>query len=569
MSEIPETANTPKLEAYHFYEQEWEGYEELCDSFEWDVPEKFNVASYICDRWAHHAPDRTALHIKNDPRGKGQYTFGELHAAANRLANYFQSEGIERGDRIGVNVPQKAEAVIAHLAAWKMGAVTVPLSTLFGPDGLRYRLDDSGATACLVDDSTIDVYRSVADDLDTLDTVITVGDVEQEDGELDFWGAIEGHAETFETVTTAADDDLTIFYTSGTTGNPKGVRHAHRMLLGHLPLFVSWFLSLDRTEEDVYWTPASWTWMGGLGIVVLPAMFYGRPTVGWNEQFEPADVFELVETYDISNYWIPPTALRMMMQEDEAAEQHDVSSVRTITSGGESLGRTIIDWVNKTFEGADVHEGYGQTEVNMIVGGCDPLDVIRPGKIGKAAPGQEIRIVDPETAEPTVERGEVGEISVKYDGNPACFKEYWNEPAKTDAKVQDGWLLMEDLGTMDEDGYVEFVSRKDDVIISAGYRIGPEEIEDSLAGHDAVADAAVVGVPDDTRGEIPKAYLNLTEGHSPTESLRDELKQHVKDRLAKYEYPRELEFVDELPRTATGKIKRTALREESETATSE
>jgi acetyl-CoA synthetase len=336
------------------------------------------------------------------------------------------------------------------------------------------------------------------------------------------------------------------------------------MLLGHLPLFASWFLSLELTEDDVYWTPASWTWMGGLGIVVLPAMFYGMPTVGWNEQFEPEDVFELVETYEITNYWIPPTALRMMMQEEEAAAQHDVSSVRTITSGGESLGKTIIDWVNETFEGADIHEGYGQTEVNMIVGGCEPLGVQRPGKIGKPAPGQEIRILDPDTAEPTVESGEIGEIGVKYEGNPACFKEYWNKPQKTDAKVQDGWLLMEDLGTMDEDGYVEFVSRKDDVIISSGYRIGPEEIEDSLAGHDAVADAGVIGIPDETRGEVPKAYIKLADGHSASEPLKQELKDHVKDRLAKYEYPRELEFIDELPKTATGKIKRVALENEYE-----
>jgi acetyl-CoA synthetase len=454
--------------------------------------------------------------------------------------------------------------VIAHLAAWKLGAVTVPLSTLFGPDGLRYRLNDSGALACLVDDSTIDVYREIADDLDDLATVLTVGDVETASGETDFWAAIEGHSDEFDTVTTAADDDLTIFYTSGTTGAPKGVRHAHRMLLGHLPLFASWFLSLELTEDDVYWTPASWTWMGGLGIVVLPAMFYGMPTVGWNEQFEPEDVFELVETYEITNYWIPPTALRMMMQEEEAAEQHDVSSVRTITSGGESLGKTIIDWVNETFEGADIHEGYGQTEVNMIVGGCEPLDAMRPGKIGKAAPGQEIQILDPETAEPTVERGEIGEIGVKYDGNPACFKEYWNKPEKTDTKIQDGWLLMEDLGTMDEDGYVEFVSRKDDVIISSGYRIGPEEIEDSLAGHDAVADAAVIGVPDDTRGEVPKAYITLADDYPSSESLEQELKDHVKNRLAKYEYPREMEFVEELPKTATGKLKRSALEEKAE-----
>lgn len=567
MYEIPETPDAPKLEAYHLYEQEWESYEELTNSFEWQVPETFNVASYTCDRWAEEHPDRMALQVKNDPRGKGEYTFGEVHAAANRLANYFQSEGITRGDRVGVNVPQKAESVITHLAAWKVGAVSVPLSTLFGPDALRYRLDDSGASACLVDDSTVDAYREIAEDLDALETVLAVGDVDQTDGETDFWDALEGHSDEFETVQTAPEDDLTIFYTSGTTGDPKGVRHAHRMLLGHLPLFTSWFLSLDLTDEDVYWTPASWTWMGGLGIVVLPAMYFGMPTVGWNEQFEPADVFELVEDYTITNFWIPPTALRMMMQEERAATRHDVSSVRTITSGGESLGETIIEWVNDAFEGADIHEGYGQTEANMVVGGCEPLDVLRPGKIGKEAPGHEVEILDPDTGEPTVEPGEVGEIGVKYEGNPACFKAYWNKPEKTDRKVQDGWLLTEDLGTIDEDGYLEFVSRTDDVIISSGYRIGPEEIEDSLAGHEAVADAGVIGIPDDERGEVPKAYVELAHGHDPSDALEGELKDHVKSRLAKYEYPRELEFIEELPQTETGKIRRVDLenRHENET----
>jgi acetyl-CoA synthetase len=566
MTEIPATSETPKLDAYHLHERDWESYEELMDSFEWEVPDEFNVATYICDRWAEADPDRVALYIKDDDRGQGEYTFGEIQTAANRLANHLAAQGVERGDRVGVNVPQKAEAVIGHVAVWKLGAVSVPLSTLFGPDGLRYRLDDCGATACLVDEATIDVYRSVADDLDDLGTVLTVGDVDPAEGETDFWDALEGHSDEFETVTTAAEDDLTIFYTSGTTGDPKGVRHAHRMHLGHLPLFSTWFISLELTDDDVYWTPASWTWMGGLGIVVLPAMYYGKPTVGWNEQFEGEDVFELIETYGITNYWIPPTALRMMMQNEEAAEGRDLGSVRTITTGGESLGQTIVDWVKDVFSGADIHEGYGQTEANMVVGSSEPLGVQRQGKIGKAAPGHDVRILDPDTAEPTVDPGDIGEIGVRYEGDPACFKEYWNKPEKTAGKVKNGWLLTEDLGTADEDGYIEFVSRKDDVIISAGYRIGPEEVEDSLAGHDAVADAGVIGVPDDERGEVPKAYVRLAEGVEPSESLAEELQQHVKDRLAKYEYPRHIEFIDELPKTATGKIKRADLETREEGA---
>ena len=564
MSDVPVTPEAPKLEAYHLHEQEWDSYEELVDSFKWELPDEFNVATYTCDRWADSEPDRTALYIKDDPHGQEEYTFGEIQAAANQLANYLEARGVERGDRVGVNVPQKPEAVIGHLATWKLGAISVPLSTLFGEDGLRYRLNDSGATAALIDEATYGVFESVRDDLDDLQTTLTVGNDDRTGDETAFWDALNGQSTEFETVTTTPEDDLTIFYTSGTTGDPKGVRHAHRMLLGHLPLFSTWFISLNLTDDDVYWTPASWTWMGGLGIVVLPAMFYGKPTVGWNEQFEGEDVFELVEQYGITNYWIPPTALRMMMQNDDAADQYDLSSVRTITSGGESLGKTIVDWVKETFAGTDIHEGYGQTEANMVVGGCEPLGADRHGKIGKAAPGQEIQILDPKTAEPIVEHGEVGEIGVKYDGNPVCFKKYWNKPKKTEGKVKNGWLLTEDLGTMDEDGYLEFISRKDDVIISSGYRIGPEEIEDSLTEHDAVADAGVIGVPDDLRGEVPKAYVQLADGYEPSDQLAEELQQHVKERLAKYEYPRQLEFIDELPKTATGKIRRTTLEEEYE-----
>lgn len=564
MYEVPETRDIPVLDSYHLHEREWASYDNLLDEFEWQLPEEFNVASYICDRWANEHPDRTALYIKDDPRGAGEYSFGELQTAANRLANYFRSQGIERGDRIGINVPQRPEAVVGHLAAWKLGAVSVPLSTLFGSEGLRYRLDDCSATACLVDESTIDIYRDVRDDLTDLTTTLAVGDIEPMESETPFWTALEGHSDAFDTVATTPEDDLTIFYTSGTTGDPKGVRHGHRMLLGHLPLFVAWFLNLELTEDDVYWTPAAWTWMGGLGIVVLPAMFFGRPTVGLNEQFDAADVFELIETYEITNFWIPPTALRMMMQEDDAAERYDISSVRAITSGGESLGKTIVDWVNETFEGAAIHEGYGQTEANMVVGGCEALGAMKPGKIGREAPGQTVRILDPETGEPTVDSGEVGEIGIRYEGNPVCLKSYWNKPEKTEAKVRNGWLLTEDLGTMDEDGYLEFVSRKDDVIISSGYRIGPEEIEDSLSGHEAVADAGVIGVPDDERGEVVKAYVQLADGYTPSDALADELQQYVKDRLAKYEYPRKIEFIDELPKTATGKIRRNDLERRHE-----
>ncbi|WP_440770679.1 acyl-CoA synthetase [Natronorubrum sp. DTA28] len=578
---------TPRLDAYHFDETEWDDYDHLREEFEWEVPNRFNMAAYVCDRWATTDPvdggesgdERVALYTETAAGEREQYTYEEFHEVTNRLANYFADAGIERGDRIGVNAPQTAETVFTHVAAWKLGAVSIPLSTLFGPDAISYRLDDSESRVCVVDESNVGAVREAAGEVPSLERILTVGGVdtaggadETVDAETDFWGAIEGCSSEFDTVDTEAEDDAIIMYTSGTTGEPKGVRHAHRMLLGHLPLFLTTFCNLELGDDDVYYTPAEWAWIASLFDVVVPGLYYGKPVVAYDGgQFDPETAFEILERYDVTNFFAPPTALRMMMQTADPGERYDIDSVRVIPSGGESLGQSIVDWAEETFDGAAVHEGYGQTEANLLVGDCTALAEFREGKMGLAAPGHDVRIVDTETAEPTVETGEIGEIAVRYEGNPVCFKEYLNKPERTERKVRNGWLLTEDLGTVDEDGYFTFKSRKDDVIISAGYRIGPEEIEESLAGHEAVADAAVIGVPDDERGEVPKAYVVTAagtdladgEGDDGTDSatLENTLQEHVRTRLAQYEYPREIEFVEELPKTATGKVRRADLRE--------
>jgi acetyl-CoA synthetase len=552
-----------RLDAYHFYEEDWDTYEQLRDAFEWDVPDRFNMARYLCDRWADDE-SRVALHAEDARGAEKTYTFSQMQNVANRLANYLRARGVERGDRVGVNLPQRPETVFAHLAVWKLGATSVPLSTLFGPDAVEYRLDDCDAVAAIVDESNIENVRAARASLSSLDTTLTVGDVTPADatGEEAFWDAIDDHSREFATVETDAGDDAMLIYTSGTTGDPKGVRHVHRFLLGHLPLFVTTNGNMELREGDVFWTPAEWAWIASLFDVVMPALYYGKPVVAYNGgEFDPETAFRIIERYGVSNFFAPPTALRMMMQVEDT-DRFDVGTLRTIASGGESLGQSIVDWAGETFGETAVHEGYGQTEANVLIGDCTALTEFREGYIGRPGPGHEVAIVDPETAEPTVEAGETGEIAVRYEDNPVCFVEYWNEPEKTAAKVQNGWLLTEDLGQMDEDGYVAFVGRKDDVIISAGYRIGPEEVEDSVAGHDAVADAAVIGVPDDERGEVPKAFVVLTGDTGPSDDLRESIRQHVRDRLAKYEYPREIEFVEELPKTATGKVRRASLRED-------
>jgi acetyl-CoA synthetase len=549
----------PRLDAYHFYEAEWEDYDALREAFDWEVPERFNMAAYVCDRWAEKR-GRVALFYEDGGGHTETYTFWQLRNAANRLANHLADAGVGRGDRVGVNAPQRPETVVSHLAAWKLGATSIPLSTLFGPDGLRYRLDDASAVAAVVDESNVGPFREARADLPDLHTALTLG-ADPGAGETDFHDALQGSSREFDTVDTDAEDEGLLIYTSGTTGDPKGVRHVQRVLLGHLPLFLTTLGNMELTDRDVFWTPSEWAWIASLFDVVFPAMYYGRPVLAYRGgQFDPETAFELIERYGVTNFFAPPTALRMMQQVEDPG-RFDVDSMRTIASGGESLGQTITEWADDVFPGAAVHEGYGQTEANMLVGDCTALMESREGKIGRAGPGHEVEIIDPDTAEATVPRGETGEIAVRYEGNPVCFTEYWNQPEKTDAKVTDGWLLTEDLGVVDEDGYVGFVGRKDDVIISAGYRIGPEEVEDSLASHPAVADAAVIGVPDEERGEVPKAFVVVASGHEPSEELAEALQDHVKDRLAKYEYPREIEFVEEMPTTTTGKVRRADLRE--------
>ena len=545
-----------RLDAYHFYEHSYEGYEKLRDDFEWEVPDQFNMAWYVCDRWADDK-GRVAVFGEDESGEEETYTFWQLQNATNRLANYLRTQGVTRGDRVGINTPQRVETVISHIACWKLGAVSVPLSTLFGPDAIEYRLSDSSAVAAIVDESNIDDFREASDGL-SLNSVLTVGNVEPGENEQKFWKIIPEHARDFELVETDSEDDAIIIYTSGTTGDPKGVRHAHRMLLGHLPLFLTTFGNMEMHDDDVFWTPAEWAWVASLFDVLFPGLYYGKPVVAYNGgQFDPDTAFRIIEEYGVSNFFGPPTALRMMMQTDP---DYRVDTLRTIAGGGESLGQDIVEWAEETFGGAAVHEGYGQTEANMLVGDCTALLEFREEMMGRAGPGHEIAIVDPETAEATVAAGDTGEIAVRYENNPVCFKEYWNKPEKTAAKVQNGWLLTEDLGWMDEDGYVAFESRKDDVIISAGYRIGPVEIEESLAEHEAVADVAVIGVPDDERGEVPKAFV-VANAATPDDSLRESLRQHVRDRLAQYEYPREIEFVADLPKTSTGKVRRASLRE--------
>ncbi|CTQ74705.1 acyl-CoA synthetase [Roseibium alexandrii] len=528
-------------------------YEELTGKFSWQIPERFNIGVAICDTWADKEPRREALVYAEEGQPAHSYSYGALKRLSNQLANLLKSRGIQQGDRIGVLMPQRPETAFAHIAALKLGGISIPLFVLFGEEALEYRLKDSGAKAVITDESGAAKLEKIHGSLPELTTVICADGAHH--GADDLWASMEGHEETFEPVDTQPDDPAIIIYTSGTTGQPKGALHGHRVLLGHLP-GVEMSHDFLGQPDDRIWTPADWAWIGGLLDVLMPALYLGVPVVACRfKKFTAEAAFQLLQDHTIRNAFIPPTALKMMRQLD-APEDRWQLNLRTVASGGETLGAELIDWGRKTF-GRTINEFYGQTECNMIVSSCSEIMDAHPGIMGKAVPGHELAIVN--------DAGEVlpsrtfGNIAVKRP-DPVMFLKYWNNEAATQKKFAGDWLLTGDTGEMDEDGWIRFVGRDDDVITSSGYRIGPGEIEDCLIKHPAVAMAGVIGKPDAQRTEIVKAYIILKQDVEPSDSLAKEIADFVKIRLAAHEYPREIEFVDALPMTTTGKVIRRQLR---------
>ncbi|WP_129112904.1 acyl-CoA synthetase [Halegenticoccus tardaugens] len=542
-------------------------YEAARSSFSWDIPEGYNLAYDLLRK--HDDATRPALYQAFPGGRRETYSFSDLDRRSNRLASALAARGVGRGDRVAVVVPQKPANVLTHLACWKLGAVSLPLSVLFGDDALRYRLRDSGARAVVADESVRETLASVAPDCPALETALVVDAGEdpstigkQADGAT-AWARFEvvlaDGDESFELADTDADTPAVVLYTSGSTGPPKGVLHGHGVWTGHCPAFWMYFEG-DVRGDAVYWTPADWAWIGALGDLVFPAWHYGRPVVGYPMgAFDPEAAFALAEEFDVTHAFVPPTAIRMMMGVAAPAERFDLS-LRAICSGGEPLTPEILDWATDELAGTVVNELYGQTEANLLVTNCRRWFPARPGSMGKAVPGHDVAVVDPETGEERP-RGEVGEIAVRREGDPVVFREYLDRPEKTAAASVDGWHLTGDLAVRDEEGYFWFKSRDDDLIITSGYRVGPGEIERVLLEHRAVEQVGVVGVPDETRGEIVKAFVQPATDAFDPDVVREELRDLVRDRLAKYEYPREIAFVEELPQTTTGKIQRRKLRE--------
>lgn len=529
-------------------------YEEVRGAFRWEIPERFNIAEAICDR--HVGRGGLALIAESGAGSVERLSFEDLQERSCRFANALAAHGIAQGDRIGILLPQCPEAVVAHLAAYRLGAVALPLFTLFGPDAIAYRLNDSGARAVISNAAGIEKLLGLCEALTA--NPLLIGIDERLDGRVLAFSDLLGRASPDHArVDTLAEDPAIILYTSGTTGNPKGVLHAHRVLLGHLP-GVELPHEFFPQPGDRMWTPADWAWAGGLMDVLLPSLFHAIPVVAKRlPKFDPDEAFAFLARHEIRNTFMPPTALKMMRQVADPA-RHGYR-LRSVASGGERLGDEMLDWGRSTF-GLTMNEFYGQTEANLTVANCASLMELREGSMGRAVPGHTVEIVDDEGRPVPV--GETGTIAVRTP-DPVMFLRYWNKPEATADKIRNGWLLTGDTGHRDRDGYVWFHGRNDDVIISAGYRIGPTEIEECLMQHPAVAMVAVIGVPDRVRGEVVKAFVVPREGTVADAALHADVQDFVKARLSAHEYPRQIEFRDSLPMTVTGKIRRKDLREEA------
>ena len=534
-------------------------YADIRTAHRWDVPPAFNIAEACCRRWADDRA-RFALYWEDEDGARAALTFWDLQQQANRLSNSLAAAGIARGDRVALILPQRPETIVAHLAVHQLGGIAVPLSFLFGPEALEYRLQNSSAKAAFVDPQSLPNLLPIRDRCAALALVVGVAGAAAPG--IESWASLQNAARDFTPVETRATDPALLIYTSGTTGPPKGALMPQQCLLGNLPGFTH---SHDGypLRGDLFWSPADWAWTGGLMDALLPALYFGQPIVGYRGRFDAERAFSLIERYGVRNTFLFPTALKLMMKAYPRPRDAFDIRLRSIMSAGEAVGTTVFEWARDAL-GVTINEMFGQTEMNYIVGNSHAAWPAKPGSMGRPYPGHRIAIIDDEGHErPAGEPGEVAVHRIAPDGSPdpVFFLEYFGNPEGTRNKFTGDWCRTGDIAVADADGYYWYQGRADDMFKAAGYRIGPSEIENCLVRHPAVANAAVVPSPDETRGNIVKAFIVLAPGHAPSPALEADIAQHVRQHLAPYEYPKEIEFIDALPMTTTGKVQRKVLRD--------
>ncbi len=566
--------------------------------FRWAVPTHFNMAEVCSRRWGVQADasSRVAVISHSVDGHMHTHSYAELSLAADALSHVLLNQGVQRGDRVAIVLPQRFETAVAYMAVLQLGAVAMPLSMLFGPEALAYRLQDSDAVLALVDEATVDNLLSVRAGCPALRCVVGL-DGAASRSDLGYSQAIAGQQRRFTLVQTQADEAAVLIYTSGTTGPPKGALIPHRALIGNLTGFVcsqNWFgfattvpqrplghgrgavkaaraasaMPPEPLVPTVFWSPADWAWTGGLMDALLPTLYFGRSIVAFNGRFSPELAFTLMQQHRVTHTFLFPTALKAMMKAYPRPRDSFDLQLLAIMSAGEAVGDAVFAYCQEQL-GVTVNEMFGQTEINYIVGNCAMPGgwPAKPGSMGRGYPGHRVAVIDDDGHECAV--GVPGDVAVSRfdvqgDPDPIFFLGYWKNPQATAAKFTGDWCRTGDVALRDADGYLWYQGRADDVFKAAGYRIGPSEIENCLVKHPAVANAAVVPKPDAERGAVVKAYVVLAPGFVGSDGLVAELQQHVRGKLAPYEYPKDIEFIAELPMTTTGKVQRRVLRLQEE-----
>jgi acetyl-CoA synthetase len=544
-------------------EPNMDDYDKTLDDFSYDkfkgeieffVDGKLNAAHVAVDRHLKtKIKDKTALHIIGEDWEKHP-TFKDLSKLSNKFANVLKAQGVQKGDRVFIFLPRIEELYTSFLGILKTGAIASTLFAAFGPDALYDRLADSEAKIIITDTSLKERVDKIREKLPKLEKVIITGEFSPADSELSFDKEMESADEEFDIVHMEPSDKAYMLYTSGTTGKPKGVVHTHYDII-HQHLTTKWILDLQ--PEDVYWCTADPGWVTGIAYGILGPMSNAITSIVDARRFSAEKWYKLINDYKVTVWYTAPTAIRMMMKEGaELAKKYDLSSLRHLASVGEPLNPEAI-WWGLDHLGLAFHDNWWQTETGGILIANYPCMDIKTGSMGKPFPGVTAAIIDNEGKElpPNTE----GNLAIK-PGWPSMMVEIWNNKEKYDSYFDKGWYLSGDKAKMDEDGYFWFIGRADDVINTAGHRVGPFEVESALVEHPAVAEAGVIGKPDEMYGEIIKAFIALKKGHEPSDELKDDIKKFIKKKLAGHAYPKEIEFRDNLPKTRSGKIMRRVLK---------
>lgn len=519
-----------------------------------------NIAHEAIDRHiSRKTRDKIALYWEGKDGSAESYTFIDLYRLTNCFANVLKGLGVSKGDRVFVFLDRLPELYISVFGAFKLGAVVGPLFSAFGPEAIRDRLQDSGAKVLVTSPELKERVYQVKADLPELKHIIIVNKNNRypsalKPGELSYEEAMAAASPEFKLVPTTKDDYAIMHYTSGTTGKPKGAAHVHQAILGH---YATAKYVLDLQADDIYWCTADPGWVTGTSYGMFGPWSNGITLVVYEGGFQAEGWYTILQKYGVTVWYTAPTAIRMLMKTgEELPKKYDLSSLRYICSVGEPLNPEAIVWGQKAF-GLAIHDNWWQTETGCILIANYPVQDIKLGSMGRPFPGITATILDDNGQE--LVPGEAGNLAIK-PGWPSMFRTYWNNKELYESRFKNGWYITGDRAIKDEDGYFWFVGRADDVINTAGHLVGPFEVESALIGHPAVAEAGVIGKPDPERMEIVKAFVSLKQGYTPSEALKEDIQQFVRQRLAAHAYPREIEFLPTLPKTRSGKIMRRLLK---------